>query len=364
MINKPKISVLCPSYNHEKYVGYFIQSVLNQTEQNFELIIVDDCSVDNNIGEIEKYTDQRIKLIKHSYNKGINASLNDAVAVASGEYFVFIASDDILKENHFEYSCKYLDENTDIDVLYCGLDVIDSDNKQLLVSDFKNVEVNQTREELLRKCFFDKNPLTSPGMVIRADAFRKIIPLSMSILQNQDYQIHIRLLMNGNLHIISERLVNYRLHSSVSSSSFSSHKRLILEEFPVMDSFCDISPELFAKVFAKELEQLKLPCLPELIPFLLGRFALLSNNPEKQNWGYKSVMKFIKSNDNFEKLHDLFGFDFKEFLSYTSLFSNQEYTLMLKYKKYRKLFNLSLFVSGLLLIILMLIVGYNIWGLG
>ncbi|WP_039872494.1 glycosyltransferase family 2 protein, partial [Helicobacter canadensis] len=74
----PKISILTPSFNHEKYIGFFLQSVLGQTFQNFELIIVDDCSWDKNLEEIKKFKDERIKLIRHDYNKGINAALNTA----------------------------------------------------------------------------------------------------------------------------------------------------------------------------------------------------------------------------------------------------------------------------------------------
>ncbi len=74
----PKISILTPSFNHEKFVGFFIESVLKQTLEDFELIIVDDCSSDNNVNEILKFKDPRIKLIQHPYNQGINAGINTA----------------------------------------------------------------------------------------------------------------------------------------------------------------------------------------------------------------------------------------------------------------------------------------------
>ena len=93
------ISVITPSFNHERFVGFFIESVLAQTFEDFELIIVDDCSNDNNINEILKYKDSRIKLVQHEYNKGINATLNTAFENSSGDLLVFCASDDML-ESH------------------------------------------------------------------------------------------------------------------------------------------------------------------------------------------------------------------------------------------------------------------------
>jgi glycosyltransferase involved in cell wall biosynthesis len=73
-----KISILCPSFNHQRFIAEHIKSVLNQSFKDFELIIVDDCSTDDNVAEINKFKDPRIKLIKHEFNKGINAALNTA----------------------------------------------------------------------------------------------------------------------------------------------------------------------------------------------------------------------------------------------------------------------------------------------
>ena len=96
---KPKFSILCPSFNHEKYVGFFIQSVLEQSFDDFELIIVDDFSNDKNVEKIKEFKDERIKLIQHEYNKGINASLNTAFENSMGEFIVFSASDDMFEKD-------------------------------------------------------------------------------------------------------------------------------------------------------------------------------------------------------------------------------------------------------------------------
>ena len=86
----PKISILTPSFNHEKFVGLFIESILKQTLEDFELIIVDDCSSDSNVNEILKFKDPRIKLIQHPYNQGINAGINTAFENAKGEFLYFV----------------------------------------------------------------------------------------------------------------------------------------------------------------------------------------------------------------------------------------------------------------------------------
>ena len=132
-----KISILTPSFNHEKYIRFFLQSVLGQTFQNFELIIVDDCSWDKNLEEIKKFKDERIKLIRHDYNKGINAALNTAFENSSGEILVFCASDDMLERDALEKIYQAFEE-THVDIVYPGVKVIDENN---MISQSKKIEM-------------------------------------------------------------------------------------------------------------------------------------------------------------------------------------------------------------------------------
>ena len=79
-MNKPKISILCPTFNHEGFIEYYIESILNQSTKDFELIIVDDCSSDDTVSVIKKFNDERIRFYQHNFNKGINATLNELVS--------------------------------------------------------------------------------------------------------------------------------------------------------------------------------------------------------------------------------------------------------------------------------------------
>ncbi len=144
-------------------MGFFIESVLAQNFQDFELIIVDDYSSDESIKEVEKFTDDRIKLIKHSYNKGINAALNTAFKHSSGDYIVFMASDDIFEFDALEILYKTL-STSDAIVAYPRTLWIDEDNNIIKTT---HKEVFQDRIELLHYLFMKGNGLTSPGMMIK-----------------------------------------------------------------------------------------------------------------------------------------------------------------------------------------------------
>lgn len=315
--NSPKISVLCPSYNHEKFISYFIESVLNQTEQDFELIIVDDCSSDETVKEVEKFSDKRIKLIKHQYNQGINAGLNDSFEIAKGEYCVFIASDDILELNHLEVSSKYLDKNTNINVFYSSLSLIDENNLEIKDKDNIYLRNNNNKFDILRQMFFCGNVLLSPGMVVRRKALEQIMPLNLGMLQYQDYQMHVLLLLNNEMYQTEDRLVNYRQISgnkNTSSRIFEVIKREALEEISFMDSFLNIKDvDLLIKIFGDRINQFGIP-IAETIPYFLARLALLSRKKERKTWGYYNVMNFIKNKKNLELLNELYEFDFSKYV--------------------------------------------------
>ncbi len=348
MIGDPKISILCPSYNHEKFISYFIQSVLDQSEQDFELIIVDDCSTDKNIEEIQKFTDPRIKLIKHSYNQGINAGLNDAFNAAKGRYFVFIASDDILEPNHLKFTSGCLDNNSNINVVYCSLSLIEDENQPIKKA---KPLISQTKDKfkILAELFLDGNSLVSPGMVVRRSALAKIMPLDLSMLQHQDYQMHINLLLENEVYLTTEKLVKYRQiagNKNISASTIFTSKRQDLEQSKLMDSFLQIDNlDLLKKIFGIKLQEFGNPT-QETIPYFLGRMALSSKNTEKQNWGYRTIMSFIKTKENLDLLNKLYGFDFGQYIGLVRQFTMSD--LEKKYKKYKKLFNIFLSISALL----------------
>lgn len=317
MINKPKVSILCTAYNHERFVKYFIQSVLNQTEQNFELLIVDDNSSDNTVGEIEKFTDSRIKFFKHEYNKGINAGLNELFKLAKGTYCVLIGSDDILKPNHLMTATEFLDKNPDIGVYYSSLSLIDDNNNPIEDKSNLHVRNNCDRFDLLKKMFFNHNMLLSPGMVIRRTAMAEIMPLDLTIIQYQDYQMHIKLMFNNEIYQTEEKLVDYRIISGNKNISARTNivlKREELEEFKLMDTYLEINDlELLRNIFKEEIIQTGEP-VEGLIPYFLGVLAFSSAKEIRKNWGFHTIMNFLKTEENFEKAHKQYGINFKSYI--------------------------------------------------
>lgn len=316
MTENPLISVLCASYNHEKYVGYFIKSLQNQTYSNWELVIVDDCSSDGNVAEIKKLaaTEPRIHLFEQPFNQGPGAALNKSFSESKGEIIIDMASDDSLKNDYFEFVVKTFSEKADIGAIYSPLDVMDENNK---VYENWPLDSSFNRIKLLNKMFYGFNEVFSPGMALRREVYQKIIPMDISMVQHQDYQWHINFMINTDCIITEKSYVNYRFIKkngiSLGSRTNAASNRFRLEISTLMDTFLNIKDmQLIKQITGSDLCD-KLPS--ECAGFIFGMSALNCVTLEKRQWGYNQICKAY-ADDNVRKiLYDRIDFKFADFLA-------------------------------------------------
>ena len=150
----PKVSVVIGSYNCEKFIHETVQSVIDQTFRDWELIIVDDCSTDNTCQEISRIKDERIKLIRLDSNSGLPAApRNVGIKNAKGDYIAFLDHDDIWLPEKLERQVAFLEKNKDIiavgkNVLHAKVLVMGITFKED-VSDLRNSRVADVVTELV-----------------------------------------------------------------------------------------------------------------------------------------------------------------------------------------------------------------------
>lgn len=111
MEDKGLVSIIMPSYNSEKYIKDSIESVLSQSYNNWELIIIDDCSNDNTVNVIKSFNDKRIKLFINEKNSGAAISRNRALRESNGKWISFLDSDDVWMPNKLEEQLNFMVEN-------------------------------------------------------------------------------------------------------------------------------------------------------------------------------------------------------------------------------------------------------------
>lgn len=140
------ISVIVPAYNSEMFIGKCIDSVLEQTYSNWELIAVDDGSRDNTFGILKKYAevDSRIRVI-HQENQGPGIARNTGIAEAKGNYVVFIDSDDYIEKDYF-----LLLSNHNEDVVFINVRNVDKDG-HVLKEEYMSKNMQLTKDVILRR---------------------------------------------------------------------------------------------------------------------------------------------------------------------------------------------------------------------
>jgi len=360
-MKKVKFSVICPAFNHEKYVAWFIDSVLAQTVSDWELVIVDDCSSDKTPEIIKSYTDKRIKFIQHKTNGGINAAINTGIENASGDIWVLVASDDVMRSNALEKIGNAFDNNQDAVAVYCNLDVIDENNN--LRTDISMGQlVNRSRAEMLYDAFMNGNVLYGPGMSVRKKWGKKLYPANPANCIFQDYIQNVQLLMMGNVVVIPDKIIKYRIthdQKNISAAGFYTNMRENLETDSLMDCFLDIKDiDLLKSMFRKEIKETGVNIKKIYdIKYFLGRMALLSQNQYRKIWGFHQIMACYNSDK--DKMFRDYKFQFRDLVGLVKSFREPDDDKILsqykaKYKKYKKLFNIMLGISAVLLLFIII----------
>mgnify|MGYP003969740401 CR=1 FL=1 len=205
------ISIITPSYNSSKFISQTIESVLSQTYENWEMIIVDDMSPDNSNEIIEEFIekDSRIKVIKLEKNSGPAVARNRAIKEANGRYIAFLDADDLWMPEKLEKQIKFMNENN-LSFTYSSYKLIDEDNNDL--GEFITKETI-SYNSMLKTC--------SVGCLTAIYDTEKLGKVFMpNILKRQDYGTWLKILKNiKTTKGIIEPLATYRiLKNSVSSN--------------------------------------------------------------------------------------------------------------------------------------------------
>lgn len=197
-----KVSVVLPVYNGEKRVGKAIESVLSQTYENLELIIVNDCSTDNTMDVLQEYAnrDSRVLVYENESNQKLPRTLNNGFTHVTGEYLTWTSDDNAYKPKAIETMVNYLDNYSDIDMVYADFDIVSLDGT--FIETKKVFEPDELRFcNAVGACFLYRRELADKAGRYEPDLFLA-----------EDYEYWIKAYLNGKLHHIPEVLYNYGWH--------------------------------------------------------------------------------------------------------------------------------------------------------
>lgn len=218
----PLVSVVIPAYNCEAYVANALESIINQTYTNLEVIIIDDGSSDETFKIAKSYEkqDPRVKAYKNKENLKIVGTLNSAIAKSRGKYVARMDADDFRMPDSIEKQVAFMEKHADVVVVGGAIDVCDGDMNLINHRDYP-VTDTQIRARLFRY-----NPFAHPAIMMRAEAL-KDTPYTLNWAE--DYDIYFRLGLKGKFANLPTTVLKLRTHpSSVSQSKVSYQEYLTL----------------------------------------------------------------------------------------------------------------------------------------
>ena len=205
------VSVIIPTYNREKLILRSLNSVLNQSYKNFEVIVVDDGSTDNTAKILQELTDERVKIFK-TENQGANAARNFGIKKAIGELIAFNDSDDEWHPEKLSKQVNFLIENK-FDAVFCQM-IVKKGNKGHLFPKKMN-EKNK-----LKDLIFFYNFIGTPALLLKKELFSEIGSFDENLPRMQDWDFAIRLCNKSNVGYQKIPLVNVYLgNNSISENN-------------------------------------------------------------------------------------------------------------------------------------------------
>lgn len=211
----PDISVIMSVYNGETYLKEAIESVINQTFKNWELIVINDCSTDSTAEILENFQamDDRVKVHTNEVNLKLPSSLNKAISLSRGKYIARMDADDICLPNRLEKQFEYMEQNPDISM--SSVRFMTLKNGVYASGGAGGRRDNNSLCAML----FVMNPILHPGVIARAEVLKEL-NYDTTLTCTEDLELWTRMAMNNKkMAILDECLLIYRLHDKQITST-------------------------------------------------------------------------------------------------------------------------------------------------
>ena len=230
-IMNPLVSIIIPTFNYGRYLKECIDSALNQTYDNIEIIIVNDGSTDNTLSILKEYQckeyQNSIRVISHSKNRGLSAARNTGISIMNGEYAKFSDADDIM----YQYSVEYLVNaskqiNDKKCIVFGNLDLMNESGeiiKKFEYDDCNNMSTREKNSKLFCGVYI------APTSSLLHKSLFEYGTFDENILLNEDYDLWLRLcLVHGcTIHLLSKPIIKVRKHhkSMTKVNHYKAHKQ-------------------------------------------------------------------------------------------------------------------------------------------
>jgi len=242
--NNPKVSVCMPNYNFGHLIGEAIQSVLEQTFPDFELIIVDDASTDDSVAVIKRFSDERIRFYQNEVNIGRVKNINKSLSLASGDYVTILPSDCTCLPDSLEKRVAVLDTDTGIGVACGGIDVMDEKSRILSTHyPFQHSHVISGEDEFKKLIFGNQIPVITA--MVRRECYSSLGLFNEAVTGAADFEMWLRICLNDyHVAFIPDVLARDREHPGDIAPYFSQSNLSGMNTYRVLKAtFASLPPD-------------------------------------------------------------------------------------------------------------------------
>lgn len=313
----PLVSVIVPAYQHADFIAQGIESVLNQSYPNLELIITDDGSKDGTADVVRGFRDPRIKLEVFPENRGAVIAVNTSIARARGKYISLLNSDDFFLPGKLAKQVELLERRPELAAVFGRPLFVDErgdpidDPSLFYVQMFGDAAEewwgDKSRFQWLRHFFTRGNALIHPTMMIRREVYAEVGLYDARLVQLPDFEMWVRLCMRHDICVMREHLTAFRLfrdERNVSSPKPDNMARGAWETERILWHFRAMSSDDIFAVFPEEMSQLALSTsLPS--DLLLARLALHQHSLPHRSFGLNLLYEFAGPAGDFALAREL-----------------------------------------------------------
>lgn len=216
-----KVSIIIPTYNRADVLDTSIQSILQQSYTDFELLIVDDGSTDNTDIVVGSIHDDRIRYLEMPENKGVAAARNEGIRQAKYDYIAFQDSDDYWKQDKLEKQMTFLTQRPEIGLLYCPYECRKADGSTILVPD-RNIPSEEKQGNIYRYMLL-RNTIGTPSVLLRRQCLEKSGLFCESLSCLEDWELFLRIAKDHEIAFQEEPMVRVNLSTDGVSHNISGY---------------------------------------------------------------------------------------------------------------------------------------------
>jgi glycosyltransferase involved in cell wall biosynthesis len=231
MKNGPKVSVCIPTYNSAQFLGAAIQSVLDQTFPDFELVVCDDHSADDTQAVVAAFSDDRIRYHRNEANLGLVGNWNRCIELATGQYVYIFHADDVMLPENLSHKVLLLEENPRVSLVHSNIQTIDANGRTIggHWADNPTHDLIEDGGSCFQRLALQGNFICCPTVMVRAECYQKLGGFNPRLHHTADMEMWMRIALHYDVAYVAAPSLLYRKHEKQDNVSFVGSEREMTE---------------------------------------------------------------------------------------------------------------------------------------